>query len=61
MDDEHGPMRCAPFKNVWKVVSGQSKEVLGFILVYVGGVIRFGSTAMVKKIIDAFKEPWKCR
>eukprot|EP00975_Prorocentrum_lima_P034758 7303743-Prorocentrum_lima.AAC.1 len=42
MDDEYGPMicsQCPTFKNVWKVVSSQHKEVLGFFMVYVDDVI----------------------
>eukprot|EP00975_Prorocentrum_lima_P004835 1052670-Prorocentrum_lima.AAC.1 len=64
MDDEWGPMRCVlcpTFKNVWKVVSSQHKDVLGFFMVSADDVIMFGSTTMVKKIIDACQEPWKCR
>eukprot|EP00975_Prorocentrum_lima_P066831 12911468-Prorocentrum_lima.AAC.1 len=30
-------------------------------MVYVEDVITFGSVSMVKKIIDAFGEPWQCR
>eukprot|EP00975_Prorocentrum_lima_P007104 1526534-Prorocentrum_lima.AAC.1 len=51
-------VQCPTFKNVWKVVPGQSKYVLGFFMVYVYDVIMLGSTAMVRKIIDACKEPW---
>eukprot|EP00975_Prorocentrum_lima_P053432 11206865-Prorocentrum_lima.AAC.1 len=64
MDDECGSMRCIQcptFKNVSKVVSSQHKEVLGFFMVYVGDVIMFGYTTMVKKIIDAFQKPCTCR
>eukprot|EP00975_Prorocentrum_lima_P011435 2431707-Prorocentrum_lima.AAC.1 len=60
MDDVWGPMRCVQcptFKNAWKVVSGLSKSVLGFFMVYVDDVVMFRSTPMVKKIIDAFIKP----
>eukprot|EP00975_Prorocentrum_lima_P024305 5113071-Prorocentrum_lima.AAC.1 len=30
-------------------------------MVYVHDVIMLGATSMVKKIIDDFREPWKCR
>eukprot|EP00975_Prorocentrum_lima_P026526 5578992-Prorocentrum_lima.AAC.1 len=63
-DEEHGLMRCIqcpPFKNVWEVVWEQNKEVVGFFMVYVDDLIMFGSTPMVKKIIDAFQRSWKCR
>eukprot|EP00975_Prorocentrum_lima_P019105 4021041-Prorocentrum_lima.AAC.1 len=54
-------IQCPTFENVWEVVSSQHKEVLGFFMVYVDDVTMFGSTTMVKKIIDAFRKPWKCR
>eukprot|EP00975_Prorocentrum_lima_P051246 10735464-Prorocentrum_lima.AAC.1 len=62
MDDEWGTMRCVQcptFKNAWKVVSSSNNEVLRFFMVYVDDVIMFGSTSMVKQIIDAFRKPWK--
>eukprot|EP00975_Prorocentrum_lima_P029615 6217038-Prorocentrum_lima.AAC.1 len=30
-------------------------------MVYVDDLVMLGSTPMVKDIIDAFREPWKCR
>eukprot|EP00975_Prorocentrum_lima_P055556 11649213-Prorocentrum_lima.AAC.1 len=54
-------IQCPTFKNVWKVVSSLSKEVMGFFMVNVDDVLMFGSTPMVKKIIDAFRKPRKCR
>eukprot|EP00975_Prorocentrum_lima_P039038 8202370-Prorocentrum_lima.AAC.1 len=54
-------IQCPTFKNVWKVVSSLHNEVLGFFTVYVDDVIMFGTTSMVEKIIDVFKQTWKCR
>eukprot|EP00975_Prorocentrum_lima_P064220 12896250-Prorocentrum_lima.AAC.1 len=54
-------IQCPTFKHVWKVVSSLSKEVLRFFMVYVDDVIMFGYTSMVEKVIDAFKQTWKCR
>eukprot|EP00975_Prorocentrum_lima_P068785 12922582-Prorocentrum_lima.AAC.1 len=34
---------------------------MGIFMVYVDGVMMLGSTSMVKKNIDAFRKPWKCR
>eukprot|EP00975_Prorocentrum_lima_P064159 12895864-Prorocentrum_lima.AAC.1 len=53
-------VQCPTFKHVWKVVSSQHEEVLGFFMVYADGVIMFGSTTMVNMIIDALQQPWQC-
>eukprot|EP00975_Prorocentrum_lima_P063197 12890072-Prorocentrum_lima.AAC.1 len=54
-------IQCPTFKNVWKVVSSQYSEVVGFFNVCVDDVIMFGSTSMVEKIIDVINQTWKCR
>eukprot|EP00975_Prorocentrum_lima_P002643 583270-Prorocentrum_lima.AAC.1 len=54
-------IQCPTFKNLWNVVSSQHSEVVGFFMVYVDDVTMYGSTTMVEKIIDVFKQTWKCR